>query len=448
LTSILIREGTILTLDPKRPLLRDGAVFIEDGSIVDLGDSPSIPAKFPRAEFVVDAKGKIVIPGLVNSHTHFFQTLLRGLGDDRSLFDWIRDVIRKNSGKIDARTAKAASALGCLEMIRTGVTTVVDHQTVNPTEEVVDSVANTLYSSGLRGYVARGMRVDTAASDRLGVRLGSSDEESEIRATENLVHRWKDGKRVRVCPGPSSTFSSTPGLLVGAGEISGKYHVPLHIHVAERQESERESLKASGKREVEHLLSLGVLGELTQVVHGVWLDENEILALARARSSVVHCPVSNMYLASGTAPLRSFISSRVNVALGTDGPASNNSHDMFEVMKAAALLCKLTSGDPGALTAGQALAMATLGGAKAAGLLQSVGTIEVGKRADITVVDPRRPHSIPVHNPSSTLVYSCNWSNVSTVICDGAPLMVDGRVLTMEEEAVISESESAAEAFA
>lgn len=444
-----MKNGFIITVDGTFSCIKDGAVAICDGVIVDVGKSDELVPKHNGADFVIDAKQQPVLPGLINMHTHMFQAMLRGLGDDMALVRWIGDMLYRIAPRLDQHGVKAAADLSCVEMIRTGVTTVVDHHDMKTDERCVEAVASSIRDSGLRGFVCRGLQTKTKRSEAWKIPTSNYvySEVEDVQITEKLVKSWKEkgNGRVTVCPGPSAIFECTPQLLHESHRISTENSVPFHIHIAETMDEVNSTIEDYGCREVELLSRLGVLDERTHIVHAVWLNDNEIELVGKARASVVHCPVSNMYLASGVAPITQMINRSVNVALGTDGPASNNSHDMFEVMKFAALLCKVTTRNPASISAKDIIQMATMGGAKSLKLDHQIGSIEEGKRGDIIVVDLRRPHSVPIHNPVSSIVYCSNHNSVQTVIADGHPVMLNGILNNIDELAIISEVERYAE---
>jgi 5-methylthioadenosine/S-adenosylhomocysteine deaminase len=362
--------------------------------------------------------------------------------------DWLQGMLFKVGPSLSDSQIRAAVELSCLEMIRTGVTCVVDHHHLRTSEKVIDGNASTLLKSGLRGFVARGMRARTArnAKWRTPDTVFEFDESEEIRVTERVVKSWKrkgEG-RVGVCPGPVAIHSTSATMLEEAHRISKENEVPFHIHVAETRDEVSATQEDYGCGEVELLDRLGILDRSTHVVHGVWLSEGEIATLEAKRANVIHCPISNMFLASGIAPVKSLVRAGVSLALGTDGPASNDSHDMFEVMKAASLLAKVSTLDPEAMSARQALYMATMGGARALGMDDSIGSLEKRKRGDLVVVDFRRANSTPVHNYLSSAVYCCRSDNVKTVLADGVPLLLDGKLTQLDESRILANAEAAA----
>ncbi|MEM3521627.1 MAG: amidohydrolase, partial [Candidatus Bathyarchaeia archaeon] len=427
MANIIIKNGIIITLDKNRRILRNGSVVIEGNKIVEVLKGNEFTSKHFSADIEIDAKGKIVMPGLINTHTHMFQDLLRGPGDDMELIGWLSKMLYPVAKELSVKDVQAGAYLGCIEMIKTGTTCVLDNHHINTSEEAIDSVIKAMKETGIRGIVARGIKEKTKRCEILKTPdyLFQFTPEEEIKLTEKLMKKWnKDPEgRVKVCPGPTAIFNCSPNLFLECKRLSDKYKVPIHTHIAESPEEVKSTLEDYGKREVEFLDDLSVLNERFHVVHGIWINEKEIKLMAIAKAHHIHCPVSNMYLASGVAPIQKLIKNGVNVALATDGPASNNNQDMFSVMKFTALLQKVSNLDPLSITAEQVLEMATINGAKALGLENEIGSIEPGKKADIIMIDLKKPHLAPIHKPISSIVYSAFGSDVETVIIDGKIIM-------------------------
>ncbi len=446
-SKLLVTNATIVTGGPSPKIIRNGSITVEDDKIVGVSKASLDSARgFDR---VIDAKSKVVCPGFVNTHTHMLQCLLRGWGDDLGLQLWLERVVYPMVDLVTVDVVRAAATLACLEMIKTGVTCVVEHQLIGTSEQMVDAAASVIKASGLRGVIARGVRERTNANKNWkapdNMFRYSVDEEASL--TERSIRKWKlEGNgRVTVCPGPASMASVGDELLTICRNLSTKYKVPVHIHVAESKGMAEVSRQEHGCTEVERLEKLRALNSLTHIVHGVWLIEDDIARMAKRESNLIHCPVSNMYLASGVAPVADSNQKGVNISLGTDGPASNNSHDMFEVMKAAVLLQKVSALNPLALTSYDAFRMAGWNGAKALGHASDFGEIALGKKADVVILDLKRPFSAPIREPISAIVYTGQPSNVDMVIVDGQILMESGRVLTIDEPEAVSRAEGVSE---
>jgi len=449
--NLALEGGTLLTLDSRRRIIEDGAIVVEADRIVDVGDRTTIRSRW-KLDRVMDCRGRVVIPGLINAHTHMFQNLLRGLGDDMELIGWLKNMLYPAAALLTPDHIGVGARLGSIEMVKTGVTTVIDNHHIKTSENAVDHVAEACVKTGLRAFIARGMKQRTKRSQMWGVpdHVFEFELAEDVAITERLLKRWREKGNglVEVTPGPTAIFSTGPDLLREAKRISKQYKVPMHIHIAESPSQVSSSLEDYGMREVEFLDHIGVLDARTHVVHGIWLSKAEIDLLGRVGAHHIHCPVSNMILASGVADLPRLLKSGVNVALGTDGPASNHSHDMFEVLKSTALLQKVSTLNPTAMSSNQVLELATLGGAKALDREKELGSIEVGKKADLVIVNLKRPHTYPVYRITSSLVYTARESNVETVIIDGKIVMEDRRMINIDEEEVLAEASEVARELA
>jgi 5-methylthioadenosine/S-adenosylhomocysteine deaminase len=428
----LIEGATIISMDQNDRIIENGAILIEDETISGVGSRQTFSKIHPDSR--IDAKGKIVIPGLVNAHTHLFQSLLRGLGDDRALLDWLRNVIWPVAQKIGPKECYDGARLGLLENIRSGVTTVIDNHYIHTNSNNMHMVARAAFESKLRVILARGFYDTNAIEPFL------EDADTVIKETRCL-HRFcmnqADGL-VRVWFGPMTPWTVTAKLFRECKAVADELGVGIHIHIAENKEEVDMISRQYKKTHVGFLDSLGVLSSRFHAVHGVWLTEGDISTLSRAKCHLVYNPISNMYLASGIAPIVKAKLGGVNTALGTDGPASNNNQDMFFSMKAGVLLQKVALLDPTCLTAYQILDMATRGGARALGLEKEIGSIEKGKRADVAIINPQTAHIQPLHDPVSALVYCANASDVETVIVNGNVAMRDGVVLSYSEDEVLT----------
>ncbi len=413
-------------MDPRRRVIKGGSVAIEESRIVSVGEKPR-----EKADTVIDAKGKIVLPGLINAHTHLSMTLLRGIADDMPLMEWLKTKIWPIEKNLTPEDCYTGALLGCLEMIKSGTTCFADQYFH------MDRVAEAVEKSGIRGVLSYGI-IELEDPER---------GEREIRTGEKLVKEWHgeaDG-RILTMFGPHAPYTCSPECLMKVKELAEKHEVGIHIHLSETKDEVNQSLEKYGKRPVEHLDSIGFLGPEVLAAHCVWLNEKEIETLRRRRVKPVHNPVSNMKLASGVAPVPEMLSAGIPVALGTDGATSNNTLDMFEEMKFGALLSKVHKLDPRKIPALTALEMATINGAKALGLEKDLGSVEVGKLADLVLVDVRKPHLSPLHSAISHLVYGATGGDVDTTIVHGKILMLNRRVLTLDEERVLRDAQEAAE---
>ncbi|ADL57700.1 amidohydrolase family protein [Methanothermobacter sp. KEPCO-1] len=419
--SILIHGAQVL--DAAGP--RRGSVLIEGNTIEEVSDALS-PGD---ADTVIDGHGKLLIPGLVNTHTHLSMTLFRGMADDLPLDRWLNDHIWPAEAHLNGEYCHAGALLGCVEMIRSGTTA------FNDMYFYMDDVARAVDEAGLRCVLSHGM-IDLGDDDKM---------RAEIRESLRIIrecHGMADG-RIKVALGPHSPYTCSEELLRETARLAAEHGVGIHIHVSETENEVREVSEAHGMSPVEYLDSTGVLGPGTVAAHCVWLKENEMEILSERGVKVSHNPSSNMKLASGISPVPELMGRGVNVSIGTDGAASNNNLDMFEEMKTASLLQKVSLHDPTALPAMDVFRMATVNGAKALGV--NSGLIEEGGLADIVVLNTRRPHLTPWRKPASHLVYSASGADVDTVICDGRILLLEGELKVLDEEYVMELAEGAAE---
>jgi 5-methylthioadenosine/S-adenosylhomocysteine deaminase len=391
-----------------RDVLLDGEptnVCIEGNKIASVG---------PRreADRVVEGKGMAVLPGLINTHTHAAMSLFRGYADDVPLQPWLRERIWPLEGRLKPEDVYWGTKLACLEMIRTGTTC------FNDMYFHMAEAGRAVREAGLRAFLSYGF-IDLFDPSRA---------EEEIRRSQDLVRFVRDLRASRIQPalGPHAAYTVSASSLGWIKEYADAEDLLVHFHLAETEGEVKEFREKHGRPLIPYLDDLGFLGHNLVAAHAVWLDDGEIGTLARRGVKVAHCPTSNMKLASGVLRYRALASAGVTVSLATDGPASNNDLDMFEAMKIAALLQKLSTGDPTILTASEALALATEGGARALGL--KAGRVSEGYLADLILVDLRHPSMVPNHNLAANVVYSSGGSAVDTVIVDGKILMRGGRV--------------------
>ena len=395
-----------------------GDIFIDEAGAI-AGAGAGIAGRYrDEAEFIIDGKGSIAMPGLVNTHTHAAMTLLRGYADDMVLQDWLAKKIWPLEAHLTGNDVYWGTKLACLEMIKSGTTA------FNDMYFFMEDAARAVDEAGIRAVLSHGF-IDLGLPDK---------RESECRATENLVAFIKsmNNRRIRAAVGPHAIYTVSPEGLRWCAEYAASEKIRIHIHLSETEKEVQDCISLHGKRPSSHLDECGILTPSTVAAHCCWLDEEECVLMGKRSVNISHNPASNMKLATHRAmPYHWLKSAGVNVCLGTDGCASNNNLDMFEEMKTAALLQKFFWNDPTILPAQEALAMAGTNGAAALGT--GPGTLTTGAPADIILVSTQTPCNTPLHNPTSNLVYACSGASVDTTICNGRVLMHERRVLHEDE---------------
>jgi len=427
MTSILIKGGTLLTMDESDSIVR-GDLLIRDGCITSLGQTGE------TADITIDAAGCAVLPGFVQTHIHLCQTLFRGAADDLSLLDWLKKRVWPMEAAHTAESVRASARLGVAELIKGGTTCALTMETVNYTEEVFKVVDE----SGFRAIVGKCMM------DKGDDVPGALHEETNnsIKESLSLLEAWhgKGNGRIGYCFAPRFALSCTPELLSQVAKLARERGVMVHTHASENKNECALVESETGHRNVTYLDSMGLSGSHVVLAHCVHLDAEEFETLRNTRTNVAHCPSSNLKLGSGIAEISRMLEGGISVSLGADGAACNNRLDMFTEMRTMALLQKALHG-PEAVTANQALRLATQGGAKALGLNKQIGSLEIGKRADVIVVNLDSLHSIPhARDFVSALVYSAQTSDVQAVIIDGEMVMKDGKLLTLDEAAIFADA--------
>jgi 5-methylthioadenosine/S-adenosylhomocysteine deaminase len=418
--NILIKNATMVSEE-----IKTSSVLIENDRIIEISDN--MDSK--DSDTVINAEGKLLIPGLVNTHTHLSMTLMRGLADDMPLDSWLNEHIWPVEAELNGEYCYAGALLACAEMIKSGTTC------FNDMYFFMDHVAKAAEEAGIRGILSHGM-IDFGDEDR------RNKEFKETRRILKECHNAADG-RIKVAFGPHSPYTCSEELLKQVKKEANNYGVGIHIHVSETQKEVKDVSEAHGQRPFEYLSEIGFLGDEVTAAHAVWLSDNEIELIKNSKTKISHNPSSNMKLSSGIAPISKLIKSGATVSIGTDGTASNNNMDMFEEMKLAALLQKVNTLDPTVLPAEEVFKMATINGAHTLGLENDLGTLDVGKKADIALINIKNPQLTPFRNPISHMVYAANGGDVDTVICNGEILMENRKLLTIDEAGVIEMAENA-----
>ncbi len=405
---ILIKDATIITQNQQRRIIKGGAVLVEGQYITAIGPSQKIEKKYRRAaKKTIDGRGQVVMPGLINCHTHAAMALLRGWADDLPLKQWLEEKIWPCEAKLKPADIARGTAIACAEMTASGTTT-FNNMYWQPAMEI-----KAAQQAGLRDFVGL-----------VALEKGMNFGPGYIEKTYYKLKSQIDDK-IRLTIAPHALYTVSEKTLQWCGGFAEKNNLLLHIHLSETEQEVKNCLKQHRCRPVEYLAKIGFLNPRVIAAHGCWLSDKEIKILARQRVSVIHCPTSNLKLASGVMPLSKLLAAGVNVSLGTDGPASNNSLDMFSEMKIAALIHKWHEKNPAAAPAQIILDMATINGAKTLKMEKEIGSLEIGKKADIIMLKFNQPHLTPCFNPVSHLVYAARGADVALT-------MVDGKIIVKE----------------
>ena len=424
--SLLITHGTVVTMDASARVIADGAVAVDGQTIVAVDTAAALAGRVIAAE-TVDATGHIVMPGLINTHTHAPMVLYRGLADDLALMEWLQKYIFPAEAKtVTPEFVRVGTRLAALEMIQSGTTAYADMYYFE------EEIARATKEAGLRGVLGQTI-IEFPVAD------AKTPAEGLARA-EAFLTAWSGDELIVPAIAPHAMYTLDAANLKSARTIADRHRAPVLIHLAETRDEVALSRKRHNATPVAFLESIGFFGPRTVAAHGVHLSPDDIRTLARRKVAVSHNPESNMKLASGTAPVVAMHRDGVTVGLGTDGAASNNDLDMFEAMRQAALLHKLETGDPRAIPARTALQMATIDGARTLGLDRLIGSLEAGKRADVLIVSTAAARQTPMYDPLSHLVYVTRGDDVRTTIVNGRVLMRDRRVETMDERTVLREA--------
>ena len=422
-SDMLVLNGTLLTMDSRGTQFKNGAVAIDGEKIVALGSADDFSSW--NASRIIDARGGIIMPGLVNAHTHAAMTCFRGLADDLPLMTWLNDYIFPAEAKLDYEKVYCGTLLACAEMILSGTTCFCDMYLFE------DAVACAAKHAGMRAVVGE-VLYDFPSPNYGPIEQG-------FAYAEMLIEKWKNDPLITIAVEPHSPYLCAPDLLKRASFLAKKNNIPLVIHVSETEYEVQTSKEKHGVTPVGFLADLDVLSPNLLACHCVMLTDEDISLLQRFDVKVSHNPESNMKLASGIAPIPELLKAGVCVGLGTDGCASNNDLDIFMEMDTAAKLHKVNTFDPTVMDAYTVLKMGTIDGARSLGLDDIIGSLEPGKRADIIIIDTHKPHLTPMYNPISHLVYAVKGSDVTTSIINGKIVMENGRLLTLKLEDIIEE---------
>ena len=420
-TADLLLTGTVCTMDAGQTIIDNGAVAVGNDTIIDIGPAPELLERYPDAERIEEPYG-LIMPGLINTHTHAAMSLFRGLADDLPLMQWLQEYIFPVEAKLTGDMVYHGTLLSAAEMIRSGTTSFCDMYLF------ADNVAEATRTSGMRGWI--GEVLYDFPSPNYGELANG------FRYAEEMFDKYRDDSLITVTVDPHAVYTCSPDLLVKLKEMADRHDAPYVIHLSETKDEVAGCLKQYEKTPVHHLDKLGILDQRVIADHCVVLTDDEIELLARRNVKVAHCPESNMKLASGVAPVPRLLAAGITVGLGTDGAASNNDVDLFREMDSAAKLHKVFNLDPTVMTAEQTLRMATVGGAELLGAADRIGSLEVGKKADLIVLDLNQPHLTPLYNVPSHLVYAAHGNDVIHSVINGQIVMRNRVLTTIDEEAL------------
>jgi len=411
-----------------RGIIRQGLIAIKNGLIIYVGKEIEAP-QF-KADKIIDGSGKIAMPGLINCHTHIAMSLFRSIAEDKELKTWLSEIIWPLESKLKPEDVYYGALLSCVEMIKSGTTCFSDMYFYE------DMVAKAVVKTGLRCVLSPGIL--EAGHKLLGKML--------LREAIKIAKKYpRDSEsRISVMLGPHALYSCSLQLLKEVGKEAENLNIGIHMHLAESEDDSAKIKNLYGKSEVELLNDIGFLKPNLLAAHCIYLSNQDIALMAKHDVKAVYNPVSNMKLASGIPKIKDLLDAGLTVGLGTDGPASNNSLDMFDTMKFAALLQKVKYRDPRVLPAKKVIEMATIDGARALGLSNIVGSLEINKRADVILIDAEKPHLTPMHDVYATLVYSARGSDVNTVIVDGKILMENRKMETLNEHEIMEKAKAKA----
>ncbi|MFZ3341482.1 MAG: amidohydrolase [Terriglobales bacterium] len=420
-----IITGTVVSMDAARSIYNDGAIAIHGDSILAVGPRAEIEANYQAPE-TIDARGKLILPGFINGHTHVPMTLFRGLHDDVTLNDWLYKYIFPAEAKnVNEEFVRWGTRLAAAEQIRSGITTFADMYYFE------DAVAEETKAAGMRGVLGETF-IDFPAPD-------NKTNAAMLAYTEKYLRKWQGDPLIHAAVAPHSIYTCSQKTLQDSAALARKYHAPILIHVAEMKKELDDSLKNNHATPVQYLERIGVLGPDVVAAHCIYVDADDRKILAEHHVGCVHNPSSNMMLASGVAPVPEERAAGIAVGLGTDGPAgSNNDLDLMEEIDLAAKLAKITKMTPTALSAKAVVEMATIDGARALHMENEIGSLEKGKKADLIIISLDEPNAVPMYDIYAQLAYALKASDIETVMIGGRLVMKDHKVLTVDEDAAIA----------
>jgi len=424
---LLVSGGTVVSMDPARKIYQDGSVAITGDAIVAAGPRTEIEARYKGAK-TLDARGRLVLPGFINGHTHVPMTLFRGLHDDVTLNDWLYKYIFPAEAKnVNEEFVRWGTRLAAAEQIRSGVTMFADMYYFE------DAVAEETKAAGMRGVLGETF-IDFPSPD-------NKSEAEMLAYTEKFLKRWQGDALIQAAPAPHSIYTCSKKTIQDAAALAKKYHAPLLMHVSEMKKEWEDSEKQNGASPVQYLEKIGALGPDLVAAHCIFVDEADRKLLAERHVGCVHNPSSNMMISSGVSPVPEMRAAGIAVGLGTDGPAgSNNDLDLMEEIDLAAKLAKITKMDPLALNAKAVVEMATIDGARALHMEKEIGSLEAGKKADLILISLNEPNAVPMYDIYAQIAYSLKASDVETVVIGGRVVMRERKLLTIDEPGVLEKA--------
>ncbi len=429
--SLVVHNGIIITVDGNRRILNPGSVAINGGDIVAIDTPANITARY-RAADTIDATGRVVMPGLINTHTHAAMVMYRGLGNDLALMDWLQKYIFPAEAKtVSPEFVRVGTRLALLEMIQSGTTLYSDMYYFE------EEVARVTKAAGLRGVLGQTV-IEFPVPD-------AKTPADALKRTEAFAREFAGDELITPSVAPHAVYTLDAKTLTAVSELARRLKIPIQIHLAETSAEAGMSQERHQMRPVAILDSLKFWAPVTIAAHAVWITPDEVALLKRRNVGVSNNPESNMKLASGTAPVMGYRQAGVNVGIGTDGAASNNDLDMFEAMRQAAFQQKLITMDPTAISAPEALEMATIGGARVVGQQARIGSLEPGKRGDVIVVGLSKARQLPLFDPVAQIVYASRGDDVETTIVNGKVLMRNRKMLTLDEARGVGDARAAAD---
>lgn len=430
---IIFKNALVITMDSKHRVIKNGAVAIEGKYIKEVGKTDSLCTKWPKAK-IIDANNHIILPGFINAHTHLFQVLLRGIGDDLSLTEWLKKAIWPLSKYIKREESYLATLLASAEMIRSGITTFVDSHYITIDKKCYDGIAQAVEEIGNRGVIGRSTVDSPLVPTEFREPVNIAVKEA-CRVIENY-HLKAEG-RIKVRVEPLNESLASKEMILAMRKVSKDYGIGFSMHVEEIKSRTERCHKDYGYPPIEWLYKLGVLGPDVLLSHCVWANPKEIDLLRETDTKVVYNPVCNQYLGDGIAPILKMLEKGITVAIATDGAATNNNQNIFEAMKSGALLQKVSNLDAGALSAQKALEMVTIDAARAIGMEDKIGSLEKEKYADLVLINLETPQLVPLASVLSNIVYAAPANAVDLVMVNGSIIFDKGEIVTFNQKQII-----------